>query len=415
VDAISQILPYTMLHDYLCGVDRLKGTVMGFPFEAAAPAAIQGAAGAETTVSFNKVESYENLATALSVDAKAKARYGLFSADAELDFERSMSMNSYSLYVYASAKVERAFTQVADPKYKSDAAALVKQAGGAKAFRTAYGDWFVRGIATGGEILSLIEIRTKDQQDRESIDANMKGAYGGMFSAEVDVKKTFSEAIGNASTQIFQHQVGGTPRHIKDAGEVFDAIKAFVDELAAPDCNTARAHQVGCVPYETVPIPGAPSWLDVEQAEQSLDVLADLRIGHVRVLADIQYVLTNQDEFTWDSGAEPKPEWVRRLNDASRIYAENIKTIQRVAGAIAKDLTVPMDLDELIDIPDLAMPPRSPGAVKPEEMKPEEVTTPPEPTSLKDSLAASRAKLGAAVIDVQGPLHLVTLVSPPSQ
>jgi hypothetical protein len=365
----------------------------------APPEAIAGAAGATQSIEFNKVESYERLATALSVDAKAEARYGLFSADASLSFEKSMSMNSYSIYVYAVANVERAFTQVPDPKYKPEAAALVKQGGGVAAFRKAYGDWFVRGMATGGQILSLIEIRTHDETHRQTMDAKLSGSYGVSFSAELDVKTSFSQAVGDSSTHIVNHQVGGTPRHIETVDVVFDEISAFVDELAAPDCKTAVAYQVGCVSYETVPIPDAPPWVDIEQAEQTLDLLAQMRKGHLRVLADIQYVLTNQSEFEWEGGPKPKPEWLKSLNDVNKVYVDNLTTIQRAASAIANDVTTSLDLKGLVDTPDLAMPPRNLGAAA---VKPEEVTSQPAPKTLKEAMARGARKLDSPEIKI-GP------------
>jgi hypothetical protein len=368
---------------------------MGFPFVPAPPEAIPGAAGATHSIEFNKVESYEQLATALSVDAKAEARYGLFSADMSFSFENSMSMNSYSIYVYAVANVERAFTQIPDPKYKPEAAALVKQGGGSRAFRAAYGDWFVRGMATGGQIMSLIEIRTHDETNRQDIDASLSGSYGVAFSGEVNLKEKFSKAVGTSNTHIVQHQVGGTPRHIETPDQVFDEITAFVDELAAPNCDTAVAYQVGCVPYETVPIPDAPPWVDVEQAEQSLDLLAQMRKGHLRVLADVQYVLTNQSEFVW--GPEPeRAELIKKLNAASKVYFENLSTIQQTASAIAKDLTTPLDLKELVDYPDVALPSRSPGEVKPEE------TSSQEPRNLKHAMVNGLTAIDPSIIGLQG-------------
>ena len=134
---------------------------------------------------------------------------------------------------------------------------MMCKAGGPAAFRAAYGDWFVRGIATGGQLLSLIEIRTSDQAERRKVDAALSGSYGYSFSAETNLKSTFESAVGSSTTNIVQHQVGGSPRSIQKPEDVFGALEAFITELSAPECQTAVPYQVGCVSYDTVPVPGA--------------------------------------------------------------------------------------------------------------------------------------------------------------
>lgn len=375
-----------MLHSYLCGVDRLTGQIKGFPFEPAAPSPVPGAAGTTQSVQFNKVESYEQLSSVLSVDARAEARFGLFDADASFSFEKSMSINSYSIFVYAVANVQRGFEQVVEPHYRPEAGQLLTQGGGAAAFRAAYGDWFVRGMATGGQLLSLIEIRTRDQTQRQRIDTSLSGSYGYSFSGETDSSSSFNSAVGETTTNIVKHQVGGTPQTIQKPEDVFPALEAFVNELAATNCTTAVPYQVGCVSYETVPLPGGPPLVDVQQAEEVLDVLARLRKDYLRVLADIQYVLTNQEEFDW----QDKPKEVAALNEASHDFAGNLATVQRHASALARDVTASVDgLQALEDLPDYALPPRKQG-----EAPPEERAVSAEPTNLKDVLVRSRMKSG---------------------
>lgn len=378
---MSQVLPYSKLHSYLCGLDRLTGEIKGFAFAQAQPAAVDGAAGATQALEFNKVESYEQLATALSIDVKAQARFGLFGADASFSFDKSLSMNSYSIFVYAVASVERAFTQVLDPQYKPEAVALIKSAGGNAAFRKAYGDWFIRGMTTGGQFLSLVEIRTTSESQRQDIDAALSGSYGLNFSADAKVKSSFSQATQHSETHIVQRQVGGITRAISKPEDVFDQMIAWVTELSAPGCTTAVPFQSGCVSYDTVPIPDAPNQIDIDQAEQSLDMLAQLRLRHVRAINDIDYVLTNQGEFVWE-GPVAKDAWVKALNDTSAVFTRNLTTVQKAASAIAHDVTTQVDLDNLIAIPSIDMPKRQAGPA-PEHP----VADPPagsEPTGTRD-------------------------------
>src|SRR5688572_2907119 len=161
---MPQLLPYSKLHSYLCGFDQLTGAIMGFPFQDAEAKPVSGASGATTSTEFNKVESAEALTESLSVDSRAEARFGLFGADASLSVDMSSSMNRYSIYLYALAKIDLAFQQVEDTVYKPEVLELLKQPGGSAAFRKAYGDRFIRGMASGGQLLSIIDIRTKTDE-----------------------------------------------------------------------------------------------------------------------------------------------------------------------------------------------------------------------------------------------------------
>jgi len=383
---MSQLLPYSRLHSYLCGVDRLTGEIKGFAFELSEPQAVPGAAGATQSLQFNKVESYEELSTALSVDARAEARFGLFDGSGSLSFDKSMSINSYSIFVYAVARVERAFQQVVAPVYQPAVAALLRQPGGAVAFRAAFGDWFVRGMATGGQLMSLIEIRTRDQGHRRDIDSKLKGSYGYAVSADTSVKSNFSETVKDATTNIVEHQVGGSPRRIARPEDVFDALMEFTNELAAPDCTTAVPYQVGCVAYETVPIPDAPPPVDVQQAEEVLDALAQLRKGQLRALADVQYVLTNQDEFVWGEGGDARREaWVAELNEVSRRFIANLAQVEKTASAVTRTLDASLvgELQRFADVPSCNLPSRLPGDAE---------ITANEGAATKDALMRSRLK-----------------------
>ena len=120
-------------------------------------------------------------------------------------------------------------------------------------------------------------------------------------------------------------------------------------------------------------------------------MLAQMRKSYLRGLADLQYVLGNQDEFEWD---DPKDVAVATLNDASRQFVENLATIQGVARAITRDLETPITgVAALAAVPDVDLPTRKPGVI--EEAPPADAQ-PPEPVSLKDALARSRLDLAGS-------------------
>ena len=347
---------------------------MGFPFEDAKPEPVTGAAGATTSSEFNKVESYEQLSTALSVDARAEARFGLFGADASLSLDKSMQLNSYSIFLYALAKVELAFQQVTSLTYKPDVLELLKQPGGTAAFRQAYGDWFIRGIATGGQFLSIIEIHTKNQDEKEQLDTELSGSYGYAVSGDLDLEKKFESSTGSTFSRVVRRQVGGTPVTINAPDDVVPAVTSWVSELTSG--TKAVPYQVGWVSYDTVPVPGV-NWLDASIAEENLDILGQARKVYTSALSDVMYVLENRDEFLWDGPVDDKgtvlgqEAWLKELQTGQEKLLQNRDDTVKKAKDIAKDLSTPLTGWSLIPVGDLKLPPRKKSS--------EIATTPTEP------------------------------------
>lgn len=356
-------------------MDRLTGEIKGFPFQEAEAKPVSDGTGATIATEFNKVESFEQLTESLSVDARVESRFGLFDAESSLSFDKSLSLNSYSIFVYAVARVERAFEQVSNPTYKPEAIQLLKQPGGPAAFREAYGDWFIRGIATGGQLLSIIEIRTKDEQQRKKIDADLKGSYGYAVKGNLDMESKFEQIRQSSFMRVVLRQVGGTPVNIQNPPEVFPKMQEWVAELENEASNKAVPYQVGWVSYKTVPVPGV-QWVDLSMAEQNLDVLAEARKGYLGILADVQYVLANHDEFVWD-GWVAEDEWVVKLDEWRDQLLDNLAKTQTRASAIAKDLTTTLEGLQLVT-PDIRLPRRQPGE-KTVEAEPATTETPTQP------------------------------------
>ncbi len=384
---VDQELPYRDLFDFGVGMDRLTGEVKGFPFQDATAEGVQGAAGPITSLDFNKVESYSSLAHAFGIDAKVSARFGLFGADASFKLNESLSMNSYSLYVYAVATASLPFKQVRRPEYRSEALALLK-AGRTAEFRQAYGDWFVRGIRSGGRILSIIEIKTKDEETTRTIDADLKGSYGINFSADVAVQDKIKSTFGRASTHVTLDQAGASPRKIEHADQVFDQIMAWLQEMTAPESNVAVPFRMGLVDYKTVPTEAQATFVEIALAEEFLTELADLRLQCLRLKSDVDYILLHQDEFLWENRQD---QWVGQLTELAQTLNSAMAKISQAASAQSRDATTRPDFTPEA-IPPYQLPKRveKSGTTQPSE-------TPPPPVSATGLLQLRKLRPGTVL------------------
>ena len=137
--------------------------------------------------------------------------------------------------------------------------------------------------------------------------------------------------------RVVRYQVGGTPVTIEKPEDVIPQVQAWVKELET-NAGKAVPYQVGLVPYDTVPVAGV-DWLDASMAEQNLDTLAVSRKTYQTNLNDVMYVLTNQDEFTWDGwksddGSITDPDsWVANLDEWSKKLKANIASAKAELSA----------------------------------------------------------------------------------
>ena len=96
------------------------------------------------------------------------AGIGLFSASASFDFSKKCKIQSSSLTVLVAAKETFAFQQMDSPRLSELAARLV-EAGKKAQFAEQFGEYFVRGISTGGRFVGVVRIDTKSQQSKTDV------------------------------------------------------------------------------------------------------------------------------------------------------------------------------------------------------------------------------------------------------
>jgi hypothetical protein len=246
--------------------------------------------GSIVRTSFSSVTTQESLMEALGISASADARYGLFAADAKINFAQSHAINSFSSFVAGRCEVQNATRHGRGFSLTPEAAALIT-AGNLKAFKTAFGDMFVRSLKTGGEFFVVARITSTSEVHQSQLAAKLHAAYNGLATAG-DFKAAFSEAAtqtsGRTDVTVFMSQAGGVGGQLSftgpDAARVLERLSEFP--------QTVREHPVGyeaeIASYDTLAFP-APS---PEESEDRDIVLADclrLKLNFLKALADLQF------------------------------------------------------------------------------------------------------------------------------
>jgi hypothetical protein len=110
------------------------------------------------------------LETELGIGADVSAGIGLFRASASFDFSKRCKIQSSSLTVVVSAEERFAFKQMDSPELSTPAAKLVDK-GQLGLFASQFGDYFVRGISSGGRFFGVVRIDIKSAQSKTDVNA----------------------------------------------------------------------------------------------------------------------------------------------------------------------------------------------------------------------------------------------------
>ena len=146
-------------YDIGVGVAMASGSPMALGAEGVVSPPQVGTGGSGS-FTFRRLEVTNDLETELGIGADVSGGIGLFSGSASFDFTKRCKIHTSSLTVLVSAEERFAFEQMDSPALSDPAATLV--ASGAKdRFSEQFGEYFVRGISTGGRFFGVIRIETK--------------------------------------------------------------------------------------------------------------------------------------------------------------------------------------------------------------------------------------------------------------
>jgi hypothetical protein len=284
------------------GVEMATGDPMNRGVQGAiGPPAVGGGGGG--TYTFNRVQSTTDLETALGIGADVSAGIGLFSASASFKFSKDCKIQTSSLAVMVSAEEYFAFQQIDEPKLSDAAAHHVEQHGlNSPEFTNQFGEYFIRGIRTGGRFFGVVRIDTKSAESKLAVDAALSGSYAGVVDA--DVKVTFRETLKSANARVAAFIIfeGGhitTRPTSPDPIVLLDQLYKAMDEWTATVRTEPKPYGVTLAPYRVALGPTPPNLAEIEHQRDVLIRCAKLRAQTLDKLNLIEYILdpNHMNEF----------------------------------------------------------------------------------------------------------------------
>ncbi len=269
------------------------------------PSGPTNAVGATVDFQVQRIQSTSDLEKALGVDAEASFGCGAFgpSISARFSFAQNSKVQTSSLFMSVTARVELDFLSIDEPALSANAASLVDKP---DVFAQRYGNMFVRGIARGGLFVGVLRIDTSSAEESEKVSAALKGTYG-LFSGTAQTK--FEEVQKKFSSEVFvqmYHEGGPVDLAIEDPTnplELLENANKFISSFKSSPDQVARPYFVTLAPLT---IADGPLPLNAAAIQHGQDVLvfcASQRSTLLDQLNLLEYVRANQSKFDFSNGA----------------------------------------------------------------------------------------------------------------
>lgn len=294
--------------------------------------------------SLQEVEDYHSLNRRLTISASGSGNGLIASGRGKAKFVQDIQINDYSLNLLASIIVSNDAQRMRDVTLKDWAAELLK-AGNTQGFYESCGDHFVSGFVTGGEYHALLQIHTHSAQEKREISAKVSGSYG-IYSASASFSKVITEITKNRTLNIYQYRSGGAGEVVQITPEtIINAISEFPQTVLTTGARPVNALTLS---YKTLPLQDSPSVMDLTIQKQAIEDLGGTTSHNRVLLANIEYVLANQQEF--DSVD------VEALNNAQVILRENLNHLRQSMQKCYVKISDCLDLPTELSIPEITLP-----------------------------------------------------------
>jgi N-acetylneuraminic acid mutarotase len=287
----SITVPYRDGYDYGVGVDTPSSDVRNVAVTGN-KSEIPDAGGSIVTFDMREVSTVSELNDVMGISASANGGVGLFSASARFNFSKNRQVNDSSVFLIVTVQVTDPFRQIKAPGI-SDTATTLLTNGQTQKFQDEFGDMFVRGLVTGGMFFGVIEVQTHESDERTKVSASLKASYGA-FSADGSFDDNFHQTLKSHQTTVRCYIEGGKTTPIPTQ---VDTMISFATQW--PDTVKSNAVPYSAIldTYSILPLPAEPNFIDMQHQRDVLVQCSILRDQDLQVLNNINYILSNPDQF----------------------------------------------------------------------------------------------------------------------
>lgn len=240
-----------------------------------------------------EITSYSSLRTALGLTASASFS-GLFgSASAKAEYFSSVSVNRYSYFVIVSVHVTNSVQKLGDFTLRPEALDVLAD-GTPEDFAFKFGDEFVAGIVTGGDLYAVVEMQCETAEQYNAVKTQLSGKMGS-WSASGSFESAMTSVNGFSQRHVtFLRR--GTNDDVPQDADVISAARTFPTRIATAG-NAVLLSGITMDYNASINFPLHVSPVSLLQARRRIEDLASIRDQLMLLGSDYSYVTDNPAEF----------------------------------------------------------------------------------------------------------------------
>jgi hypothetical protein len=294
---MAKTIAYDTHFNYGTGVDSSVEQLRGVAVIPTPPRNLTGAAGAEVTYSIRLVESQRQLEESLGVSAAMSLSYGFVAGgNARVDFAQDHAMTENSVCATVRVVVKNPVLLMSEVRLTAEAKDLYARS--PEAFKTRYGDSFVNGILTGGELLGLIMMRASSTSEKADISASVRasgmiGLWSG--SLDVEVKQQAREATKNTDTAVFIHTSGYVPdRYPNTVDGLLTLASEFPGRVRQ---GQGTPYAMDLIEYRFLDLPDGPNLFDLQNRDEIIRYAAGKKAEAISKRATVRFIREHIEQY----------------------------------------------------------------------------------------------------------------------
>ena len=233
------------------------------------------------------------LETALGISAETSIRGAFWHAGGKVAFKERLAVNQYSIYVLATVRIKSGTDSLRDVSLTQDSMELLKK-GHIKRFHERCGDEYIVSHTIGGELYSVIEIKTNSNNDRKEIITGLEGSLG-VFNASAEIGEGMKNVVRNRKTRIISYTSGGAgiplPKTVDTMITLASEFPEHVEKI--PAITTAHTQSYSLLKLPTDEL----NHIDITNQKAFMNEISALVHRADQLSSNIIYILSNRQQF----------------------------------------------------------------------------------------------------------------------
>lgn len=196
--------------------------------------------GQTGTVNLNTAMSFSDLEKLLHFNVEADGGFGMFSAEADADYLRTIQDLDYSLSLnYSEFLFDTVMDRLVGPGQNAlteSGKEIYNDPNINKYFGILCGDEFISSYNQGASLLMGLNIRFSSHYDKETFSSHASASFGDLISASTSIQTMASQYNVHGTVIIQAYQKGGNPAELskilaKDPGGIFYALSCDLQHM----------------------------------------------------------------------------------------------------------------------------------------------------------------------------------------